>query len=118
MKTPEHLNSDEKAESDSKIHQTSPKRSSRGIVLIPQPTDDPLDPLNWSSRRKLLNLFVVTAAAFSGYAQTVANQSGYFRQADAYGTTAVRLSYSVSNEDHSHDLSRPFHITISRVALG
>ena len=98
MNTPEHIKSDEKPEFDSKIHQTSPKRSSRGIVLIPQPTDDPHDPLNWSPRRKLLILFIVTAAAFSGYAQTVANQSGYFRQADVYGTTAVRLSYSVSNK--------------------
>ena len=90
MKVPEHTESAEKPEP------TNLKRSSSGIVLIPQPTDDPLDPLNWSRKKKLLTLFIVSTAAFAGYAQNVANQSGYFRQAEVYETTAVRLTYSVS----------------------
>lgn len=32
--------------------------------LIPQPSDDPRDPLNWSWRKKHAILFVVAAAAF------------------------------------------------------
>lgn len=33
-------------------------------VLIPQPSDDPNDPLNWSSAKKLTTLLVVSATAF------------------------------------------------------
>jgi hypothetical protein len=35
-------------------------------VLIPQPTSDPNDPLNWSWRRKHLMLAVVSTTAFLG----------------------------------------------------
>jgi hypothetical protein len=35
-------------------------------VLIPQPTSDPNDPLNWSWRRKHLMLAVVSITAFLG----------------------------------------------------
>ena len=33
-------------------------------VLIPQPTDDPNDPMNWSSIKKHIILFVISAIAF------------------------------------------------------
>ena len=33
-------------------------------VLIPQPSDSPLDPLNWSWYKKYLVLFVISACAF------------------------------------------------------
>ena len=33
-------------------------------VLIPQPSDDPRDPLNWSKYRKHLFLFIISASAF------------------------------------------------------
>ena len=33
-------------------------------VLIPQPSSDPHDPLNWSPFKKLVILFVVTVTAF------------------------------------------------------
>lgn len=32
--------------------------------LIPQPSDDPNDPLNWSKRRKHIALFVISWIAF------------------------------------------------------
>lgn len=32
--------------------------------LIPQPSDDPRDPLNWSWRKKHIILFIIAAAAF------------------------------------------------------
>ncbi len=33
-------------------------------VLWPQPTDSPRDPQNWDSRRKNLQLLIITLAAF------------------------------------------------------
>ena len=33
-------------------------------VLIPQPSDDPEDPLNWSKFKKHLFLFIISASAF------------------------------------------------------
>lgn len=40
------------------------KLSSDGTkILWPQPTDSPLDPQNWSDRRKALQLFIITLAA-------------------------------------------------------
>jgi hypothetical protein len=33
----------------------------RDIVLVPEPSDDPDDPLNWSPRRKLLSTVCVSA---------------------------------------------------------
>lgn len=33
-------------------------------VLIPQPSDDPCDPLNWSIARKHVVLVIMSAAAF------------------------------------------------------
>ena len=32
-------------------------------ILIPQPSDDPLEPLNWSSTRKHVTLFIISATA-------------------------------------------------------
>lgn len=45
---------------------TSQTKTSRDIVLVPTPSDDPDDPLNWSKRRKLL-------ATFCWVAYTVVN---------------------------------------------
>jgi len=33
-------------------------------ILIPQPSDDPHDPLNWSRARKHVILIIISAAAF------------------------------------------------------
>lgn len=45
----------------SKIDTSERSKSSR--VLIPQPSEDPNDPLNWSQGRKNLILFVISATA-------------------------------------------------------
>ena len=42
--------------------QTTPDKK---IILIPQPSEDPNDPLNWSSLKKHTILLVVTVTAFS-----------------------------------------------------
>ncbi|KAL8947192.1 MAG: hypothetical protein Q9222_006500 [Ikaeria aurantiellina] len=71
-------------------------RNDHGITLIPPPTEDPRDPLNWSLGKKLTTLFIVTLAGFVGLAQTVATNSGYFIQAKLYHKSAVQLSYGTS----------------------
>lgn len=35
-------------------------------VLIPQPSDDPKDPLNWQTWKKTMVLYIVCVAAFTG----------------------------------------------------
>lgn len=35
-------------------------------VLIPQPSDDPQDPLNWSTWKKTMILYIVALTAFTG----------------------------------------------------
>ena len=87
-----HDHENKKADASS---QSSKHDMNKGIKLIPQPTNDPADPLNWSSAKKLLTLFIVTLAGFIGLAQTVAANSGYFVQAELYGKTPVQLSYGV-----------------------
>lgn len=45
--------------------ENSLKTASDGhTVLIPQPTSDPNDPLNWSNRKKNTILFVITVLSF------------------------------------------------------
>ena len=71
------------------------RRTASGVVLVPQPTDSPADPLNWPMWKKVLNLSIVSLAAFIGITQALANQSGFFAQAKVYHKTPVQISYSV-----------------------
>ena len=66
------------------------------VVLIPQPSDDPEDPLNWPLSKKILMLSIVSFASCIGLAQQLANQAGYFPQAALYHKTPVEISYAVS----------------------
>lgn len=51
--------------SDGSPSETGVKLASDGHTrLIPQPSDDPKDPLNWSWRKKHTILFIIAAAAF------------------------------------------------------
>jgi hypothetical protein len=74
---------------------TEPKKSAEGIVLVPQPSNDPRDPLNWPLRKKIWTLAIVSLASFIGLAQALANQSGFFVQGAVYHKTPVEMSYSV-----------------------
>ena len=65
------------------------------IVLVPQPSDDPKDPLNWSNKKKILTLCIVSFVSCISLAQALANQAGFFPQAALYHKTPVQLSYSV-----------------------
>lgn len=70
------------------------KRSARGVVLVPQPSDSPADPLNWPTWKKALILTTVSLAAFIGLAQALSTQAGFFLQAELYHKTPVEISYS------------------------
>ncbi|KAK5268368.1 hypothetical protein LTR96_006075 [Exophiala xenobiotica] len=85
----------EYADSDQQVHQQAAK-TQNGITLVPQPSDDPQDPLNWSKGRKLFTLFMVSFAGFAGMLQAVGNVSSIFQQGALYGKTPVEITYSVS----------------------
>ncbi|KAJ5818912.1 hypothetical protein N7474_004503 [Penicillium riverlandense] len=70
--------------------------ASSEVVLIPQPTNDPADPLNWPMSKKVFNLGLISFAALIGVAQALANQSGFFVQAALYHKSATQLTYSIS----------------------
>ena len=74
----------------------APQNKTRdGIVLIPQPSDEPRDPLNWSQRKKYFTLFIVSLSAFVGTASSLANQLSFGAQSKVYDKTLVQMSYSV-----------------------
>lgn len=53
-------------EDDSSTQSKEPLKLAKDghTILIPQPSDDPNDPLNWSLSRKFVILFVISATAF------------------------------------------------------
>jgi len=51
------------------------------FVLIPQPTDDPDDPLNWSKSKKSLILLVIAASAFTADYSAATGASALIQQA-------------------------------------
>ncbi|OQU96072.1 hypothetical protein CLAIMM_02208 [Cladophialophora immunda] len=73
------------------------KTNKKGLVLVPQPTDDPQDPLNWPRSKKVVTLALVSLVSFSTSLQAVANNSGFFVQGEIYHKTAIQLSYSASS---------------------
>ncbi|EED17056.1 conserved hypothetical protein [Talaromyces stipitatus ATCC 10500] len=54
------------------------------IILVPQPSDDSADPLNWSQRKKYMTLGIVSLAAFTSHCAALANQQGISPQAKLY----------------------------------
>lgn len=61
--------------------------------LLQQLTQRPSQ--NWSTPRKLLVLFIVSFAGFSGMLQAVGNVSSIFQQGALYHKTPVEITYSV-----------------------
>ncbi|KAA8646338.1 uncharacterized protein ATNIH1004_007765 [Aspergillus tanneri] len=78
------------------VQQDTCKHATSEIILIPQPTEDPSDPLNWSMSKKIIILALVSISAFIGIAQALANQSGFFAQAELYNKNPIQISYSIS----------------------
>jgi hypothetical protein len=72
------------------------KTTSNGVILIPQPSEDPRDPLNWSMTKKIATLAIVSFASCINLAQSIANQASFVPQAALYHVQPVEVSYSVS----------------------
>lgn len=71
------------------------KRTSNGIKLEPQPTDSPIDPLNWSLTKKCLTLGVISFSTFVGIVQYFAPTAGIVVQAPVYHVTPFQMAQSV-----------------------
>lgn len=70
--------------------------SSEGVCLIPEPSSDPNDPLNWSWKRKSLVAMVVYICVFTGFCAPFNGQIQLVQQAALYSKTTVQISYFVS----------------------
>jgi hypothetical protein len=67
------------------------------IVLIPQPLEDPRDPLNWPFRKKCIIIATLSIAVFAGYAAPFCGQLNLTQQAKLYHKTVVEITYFVCN---------------------
>ncbi|KAL5492566.1 hypothetical protein ACEPAI_4013 [Sanghuangporus weigelae] len=66
-------------------------------VLWPQPSDDPEDPQNWSDRRKLLHLLIITLAAIVPDFQSGIGTASLFALAEQYNTTTGVINNLTTN---------------------
>ncbi|BCS01081.1 uncharacterized protein AKAW2_51422S [Aspergillus luchuensis] len=73
------------------------KTTPDGLVLDPQPSDDPNDPLNWKPSRKARVLSIWAIACFSSQATAMTNMQGSYLQAPLYHKTATQISLAVSS---------------------
>ncbi|KAJ5745720.1 hypothetical protein N7520_010902 [Penicillium odoratum] len=64
------------------------------VVLIPKPSNDPRDPLNWSLRRKYLIAAVLCLSAFAGAVASMSGQLNLTQQEELYNTTKIQESYA------------------------
>ncbi|KAI1851822.1 hypothetical protein JX265_013179 [Neoarthrinium moseri] len=72
------------------------KYSASGIELVPQPSDDPRDPLNWPMPKKIAIFGIMCFGTFVGIASAVANVLALPVQAQDFGITPEQASYSIS----------------------
>ncbi|CAG8974860.1 hypothetical protein HYALB_00000475 [Hymenoscyphus albidus] len=80
----------------SKTKKTTPLTRSEALILIPQPSNDPQDPLNWSAKKKYTTLFVLCFSCFASTCGPTSFQLAYVLQAPTYHKSTIALSYSVT----------------------
>lgn len=73
------------------------RKSNRGIILHPQPTDDHKDPLNWPLWRRDLALIVVGWHCFVGGGQTSILAAGMEILANEFQTSLTKISYMIGS---------------------
>ncbi|KAL9049415.1 MAG: hypothetical protein Q9162_007225 [Coniocarpon cinnabarinum] len=71
-------------------------KTENGIVLVPQPTDDPKDPLNWSALRKNITFAIISFNAFVSLVSAFSFTSGLVVEAKVFHVTSQQMSYAVS----------------------
>ena len=80
---------------DSPSHD-SIKRTTSGLKLEPQPSDDPRDPLNWPMFKKIYTLVILSFASFTGIGQATCNQGSLVIQGQLYNKTPTQVANSIS----------------------
>lgn len=63
-------------------------------VLVPQPSDDQNDPLNWSQLKKNLLLLSISLAAFQSDFQTAVGVPGVVLQGAEWQLTPIHVNYA------------------------
>ncbi|KAK5112564.1 hypothetical protein LTR85_011256 [Meristemomyces frigidus] len=66
------------------------------VVLVPQPTDDPDDPLNWPMSKKILIFACVCFAAFAAQMSPNSNQLTFTEQVPVYQVSVAAMLDSVA----------------------
>ncbi|KAJ7331045.1 MFS general substrate transporter [Mycena albidolilacea] len=69
------------------------KLDHKGLPLIPQPSDDPEDPLNWSRGQKYLIVCIVALVSFLGTFALASSNPAYAQIGLALDVTAIEASY-------------------------
>ncbi|KAN0108687.1 MFS multidrug transporter-like protein [Hyaloscypha variabilis] len=67
-----------------------------GIILIPHPSDDPRDPLNWPMRRKVPIVATLCLATFAGFSGSLCGQLIPAPQSKLYKVTTTQMAYQGS----------------------
>lgn len=71
------------------------KRTKDGILLNPQPQNDPNDPLNWPVWRRDMALLVIGFHSFVIGGQTAVLATGFTSMSEEFGVTQSKLAYLV-----------------------
>ncbi|KAL6713803.1 hypothetical protein ACLMJK_008295 [Lecanora helva] len=79
-----------------KPKQPSEKADKYGTILIPEPSDTPQDPLNWSWSRKHVILFVLSATAFLPDYGAASGASTQIPQAEYWHLSVDTVSHSLA----------------------
>ncbi|KAI9743888.1 MAG: hypothetical protein M1818_002622 [Claussenomyces sp. TS43310] len=76
--------------------ESSIKAERSAIVLIPRPSDDPRDPLNWPMAKKAAIVGVLSFAVFSGFVAPLAGQLNIKPQSVLYKVSTTQIAYQNS----------------------
>ncbi|KAL2004461.1 hypothetical protein VTN00DRAFT_3490 [Thermoascus crustaceus] len=92
---------DTESKASAVTHEFAPKLDPHGFPLRPQPSDDPLDPLNWSTAWKLVVLLQVSFLGFLGpFSQGTVNS--------AFGPLSKDMHVTISEASYSTTIAIVF----------
>ncbi|KAH8880904.1 MFS general substrate transporter [Thozetella sp. PMI_491] len=66
------------------------------VTLIPHPSDDPRDPLNWPAHKKYAQVAILSLGAFAGFSGSLAGQLEVGPLSDLYKQSTTALTYQNS----------------------
>ncbi len=72
------------------------KKSKKGVVLIPQPTEDPEDPLNWPRWKKSLILVVIAVNACTADYSAATGASALIPQAEEWHISPNTVNHATA----------------------